>query len=176
MDFIRKNWSRLSIALLYLVGGVLAVVAWVNFYSVDASFSAIVNFRMIATLIATLAFFLGMIAIAIVKSVTCSKKAVSLVYMIMGGVATIAMLAYIITASFQDSPLFFGGIEGLLSFYQIWVPFFVFALHPLVKGVTRFIEMATVPAKAAPVEQPAVEAVAEEKAPAKKATKAKAAK
>ncbi len=176
MDFIRKNWSRLSIALLYLVGGVLAVVAWVNFYTVGVSFSAMLNFRLIATLIATFAFFLGMIAIAIVKSVTASKKAVSLVYMLMGGVATIAMLAYIITASFQDSSLFLGGVAGLESLYQLWIPFIVFALHPLVKGVTRFIEMATVPAKAAPVEQPAVEAPAEEKAPAKKATKAKAAK
>ncbi len=179
MDFIRKNWSRLSLAFLYLIGGVIAVIAWViNAKSIFSSEDWLVQFNSIALLVSTIAFFFGMVAITIVKSLQ-SKKAVSVIYMVIGGIATLALLVYIIVASCQNADLVvFAGEEAQIRFYMLWVPFIVFGLHPLIKGVTRFVESTAIPAKApvAPVvaEQPAVETPAEapKKAPAKKTTKA----
>lgn len=185
MDFIRKNWSRLSLAFLYLIGGVIAVIAWVNYAntysSVLSNLDWLTHFQNIALLVSTIAFFFGMVAITVVKSLQNSKKAVSAIYMVVGGIATLALLVYIIVATCQDADLVvFTGANALNRFYVLWVPFFVFGLHPLIKGITRFIEASAVPAKAAatPVvaaEQPAVEtpvAEAPKKATARKSTKA----
>lgn len=182
MDFIRKNWSRLSLALLYFIGGVMAIVAWVNYFAEASSLLDAVHwiyrFEYIAVMIATLVFFFGTVAITIAKSLQNSKKAVSVIYMLMGTISTLILLVFVVLASFQEVDLFLPvGLSAISTFFTIWVPFIVFGLHPLIKGVTRFVEAVNVPA-AAPVAQatPAVEAPAEEKAPAKKTSKAKAAK
>ena len=180
MDFIRKNWSRLSLAFLYLIGAVIAVVAWVNNSGTIAGANWVESFYNIALIISTAVFFLGMVAVTFVKSLQNSKKAVSIIYMVIGGVITLLLLVLIIVASLNNSDLvLFFGANAVNSFYTLWVPFIVFGLQPLIKGVTRFVESVNVPAAApvTPVAAPVAEAPAEEKAPAKKtAAKAKAAK
>lgn len=182
MDFIRKNWSRLSLAFIYLIGAVIAVVAWVNNWDYIADSEGISKFFFISMFISTIMFFLGMVCISIVKAVACSKKAVSAIYMVMGGLISVLLIVFIIVASSQQySMVLFTGATAVVSLYFLWVPFIVFGLYPLVKGVTRFIEATNTPAQvtAQPVAQtaakPATETVAEApKATAKKtATKAK---
>lgn len=183
MDFIRKNWSRLSLAFLFLIGGVIAVIAWVNNSEFIADKNWIESFYNIALLISTILFFFGMVAVTIVKSLQNSKKAVSVIYMVMGSVISLILIVLVVIASANGQNfVLFVGERAIESFYQLWVPFIVFGLYPLIKGATRFIETTNVPAKAVvaePVAKPAKEEVVAEapKAPAKKtASKAKAAK
>ncbi|MBO4823181.1 MAG: hypothetical protein J5580_01270 [Clostridia bacterium] len=178
MDFIRKNWSRLSLAFLYFIGGVFAIIAWVNFGSRITDGSWLYDFYYIVLLISTMVFFFGMVGVTIVKSMQNSKKLVSALYMIVGGIITVLLLVLIIVAGVNDSELAsIAGRGAMASFYQLWVPFFVFGLHPLIKGVTRFIEAEMVPAQVKPVAAPVAETVVAEKKPAaKKAAPKKAAK
>lgn len=176
MDFIRKNWSRLSLAFLSFIGGVIAVVAWINNASRFTSGDWINKFFNIALLISTILFFFGMAAITVMKSVQNSKKFVSMLYMCVGGIITVLYLVFIVIASINqaDLILIFGN-GSIVALYLVWVPFLVFGLHPLIKGITRFIEAETVPAQATvkPVAAPVKEA-APVKAPAAKAPVAKA--
>ena len=184
MDFIRKNWSRLSLAFIYLIGLVIAVVAWVNNWDYIAETEGAYMFFMLSVFISTIMFFLGMVCVNVVKAICNSKKAVSAIYMVVGGIITVLLVVLIIVAGNQGFELAsFTSSVAVFSTYLLWVPFIVFGLYPLVKGVTRFIEGVTVPAKAevAQPAQPAAKPVAETpaeapKAPAKKtatATKAK---
>ncbi len=176
MDFIRKNWSRLSLAFLFFVGGVIAVIAWINNTGRIVNADWLNAFYNTALLITTIVFFFGMVGVAVTKSMENSKKIVSLLYMCIGGLNTLLLLVLFIVASCNQSNLvLIFGNGAITSFYQLWVPFLVFGLHPLVKGVTRFIEAETVPAKATvkPVATaPVTETV---KAEAPKATAPKAA-
>ena len=175
MDFIRKNWSRLSLAFLFLLGGIIAIVSWANYADVIALANGLGLYYVIALMTSTFVFFFGMVAVTVLKSVTNSKKAVSFVYMVMGAISTILLLVYICIASAQEpSAVTFTGTAAMPLFYTIWVPLFVFGLYPLIKGVTRFVETTVVPAKAV-VEQPAAQPVAAPAAPAKKAPAKKAA-
>lgn len=172
MDFIRKNWSRLSLAFLFFIGGVIAVVAWINNPSRIADSNWVNAFNNTAVLISTLVFFFGMVGVTIVKSMENSKKVVSVIYMAMGTVVTILLLVLIMVANFnQPSITSFVGEKAVESFYQLWVPFIVFGLYPLIKGATRFIEAESVPAKAT-VAQPAVEPAKEPVAEVAEAPKA----
>ena len=181
MDFISKNWSRLSLAFLYFIGGVIAVIAWVNIPS-DYPFTAIGwlnSFYKIALIISTIVYFFGMVGVTVMKSMQNSKKIVSMLYMCVGGLVTVLLLVMMIVASCNDGDLILiFGNRAVDNFYRLWVPIFVFGLHPLIKGVTRFIEAEMIPAKAnvQPTPAPVAEPVAEEapKAPAKKAAPKKA--
>ena len=176
MDFIRKNWSRLSLALLFLIAGVFAIVAWVTDSVYLFEYVESGAFFKVAILISTIAFFFGMVAVCLAKSFPNSKKAVSIIYMVMGAVSTIILLVYVCVAANQEPDMVtISGVYSSVIFYMLWVPLFVFGLHPLIKGVTRFVETTTVPAKAT-VAQPTAEVAAEApKAPAKKAPAKKAA-
>ena len=181
MDFIRKHWSRLSLAFLYFIGGVIAVVAWINNSNRFAAADWLNAFYKTALLISTIVFFFGMVGVTIMKSMQNSKKIVSILYMCVGGLITVLLLVLVIVASCNDADLvLIYGDGAIATFYQLWVPFIVFGLHPLIKGVTRFIEAEAIPAKAnvQPVAAPATETAQEEapKAPAKKAAKTTAAK
>lgn len=178
MDFIRKNWSRLSLAFLYFIGGVFAIIAWANFGSRITDGSWLYDFYYISLLISTMVFFFGMVGVTIVKSMQNSKKVVSALYMVVGGIITVLLLVLIIVAGVNDSELAsIAGRGAMASFYQLWVPFIVFGLHPLIKGVTRFIEAEMVPAPVKPAAAPVAETVVAEKKPAaKKAAPKKAAK
>ena len=191
MDFIRKNWSRLSLALLFFIGGVIAVVAWINFPTrIVPEGDGFFGFHNIALLISTIVFFFGMVAVTIVKSLENSKKIVSIIYMCMGGIVTVLMLVLLTVLSIKGDPytyLFFifgktaiDPIWGPVAvLYMFWVPTIVFGLYPLIKGITRFIEAEHIPAAVKQPAQPVAEAPAEEapKAPAKKtASKTAAAK
>ncbi len=172
MDFIRKNWSRLSLAFLFFLGGVIAVIAWINNSGRIANADWLNAFYNTILLISTIVFFFGMVGIAIMKSMQNSKKIVSLLYMSIGGLITLMLLILIIIAGCNQSSLVLVfGNGAVTSFYQLWVPFFVFGMHPLIKGVTRFIEAETVPAKA--TVKPAAAPVTEAKAEAPKAPVAK---
>lgn len=187
MDFIRKNWSRLSLAFIYLIGLVIAVVAWVNNWDLISGTEGIDMFFMLSVFISTIMFFLGMVCVNVVKAICNSKKAVSAIYMVVGSIITVLLVVLIIVAGNQGHELVsFVGDYAVTSLYYLWVPFIVFGLYPLVKGATRFIEASNTPAKAEvaqpaaqpaakPVAKPATETVAEApKAPAKKtASKAK---
>ncbi len=176
MDFIRKNWSRLSLAFLFFLGGVIAVVAWVNNSSDITDVKWLNNFYNIALLISTIVFFFGMVGVTIVKSMENSKKVVSAIYMCVGGLVTVLLLVLIVVAGVNNSDLvLIYGDKALVTLYQLWVPFLVFGLQPLIKGVTRFIEAETVPAQVKPVAAPVVETVAAEKPVAQKPAAKKAA-
>ena len=177
MDFIRKNWSRLSLAFLFFLGGVIAVIAWINNSGRIANADWLNAFYNTVLLISTIVFFFGMVGIAIMKSMQNSKKIVSMLYMSIGGLITLMLLILIIVAGCNQSTLVLVfGNGAVTSFYQLWVPFFVFGMHPLIKGVTRFIEAETVPAKATvkPAAAPVTETVKAEKAAAPKAAAPKA--
>ena len=186
MDFISKNWSRLSLAFLYFIGGVIAVIAWVNIPSDFTTIGWLNNLYKIALIISTVAFFFGMVGITVIKTMQNSKKIVNILYMSIGGLITVLLMVTMIVASCNDSELItISGNRAVENFYRLWVPIFVFGLHPLIKGVTRFIEAEMVPAQAkvqptpAPVAEtaPAKAEAPKAKAPAKKAApKAKAAK
>ncbi len=181
MDFIRKNWSRLSLAFLFFIGGVIAVIAWINNTGRIVNADWLNAFYNTALLITTIVFFFGMVGITVTKSMQNSKKIVSALYMCIGGLNTVLLLVLFIVASCNQSELvLIFGKNAIASLYQLWVPFIVFGLHPLIKGVTRFIEAETIPAKAAvkPVATaPVTETVKAEapKATAPKATAPKAA-
>ncbi|MCM1404462.1 MAG: hypothetical protein NC133_03110 [Prevotella sp.] len=175
MDFIRKNWSRLSLAFLFFIGVVISIIAWVNNSNFD-NVSWFSKFYQTVLLISTIVFFFGMVGVTVMKSIPNSKKIVSIVYMAMGAIVTVLLLVLIIVAGcnsdYTAMVLFYDDIFGLSALYQVWVPFFVFGLYPLIKGVTRFIEAESVPAQVTvqPTAQPVTETVAEApKAPAKKA-------
>lgn len=176
MDFIRKNWSRLSLAFLYLIGGVVAVIAWVNNKAMFSVGGWMERMYFITACVSTIAFFFGMAAIAVVKSLQNSKKAVSVIYMVLGGLVTLMLLTVVIVATCKNVEMI--AFTNFLSLYLVWIPLFVFGLHPLIKGVTRFIEATNVPAKApaAPVAQPVAETPAEAPKATAKKTSAKAAK
>ena len=175
MDFIRKNWSRLSLAFLFLLGGIIAIISWANYADAIALANGLGLYYFIALMTSTFVFFFGMVAVAVLKAVTNSKKAVSFVYMVMGAIPTILLLVFICIANAQAPSLVsFVGVDAMSMFYMLWVPLFVFGLYPLIKGVTRFVEATVVPAKAV-VEQPAAQPVVAPAAPAKKAPAKKAA-
>ncbi len=156
MDFIRKNWSRLSLAFLFLLGAVISVIAWINNPSLDTK-NWMISFYNTVLLISSIMFFFGMVGVTVMKSIPNSKKIVSIVYMAMGGIITVLYLVLIIVLGSNDGDklfVFFGDL-GVQALYNVWVPFLVFGLHPLIKGVTRFIEAETVPAQA--TVQPVVE-------------------
>ena len=160
MDFIRKNWSRLSLAFLFLVGGVISVIAWINNPNLDTK-DWMLSFYNTALLISSIVFFFGMVGVTVMKSIPNSKKIVSIVYMSMGGIITVLYLILIAVLGGNDGAdyfVFFGDF-GVQALYNVWVPFLVFGLHPLIKGVTRFIEAETVPAQA--TVQPTVQPVTE---------------
>lgn len=176
MDFIRKNWSRLSLAFLYLIGGVIAVIAWVNNKAMLSVGGWMERMYFITACVSTIAFFFGMAAIAVVKSLQNSKKAVSVIYMVLGGLVTLMLLTVIVVATCKNVEKI--AFTDFFALYLVWIPLFVFGLHPLIKGVTRFIEATNVPAKApaAPVAQPVAETPAEAPKATAKKTSAKAAK
>ncbi len=179
MDFIRKNWSRLSLAFLFFLGGVIAVIAWINNSSRFADANWLNAFYNTALLISTIVYFFGMVGVTIMKSMQNSKKVVSALYMCIGGLITVLLLVLVVVASCNQADLILiYGRGAITSLYQLWVPFLVFGLYPLIKGVTRFIEAEQVPAQATvkPAAAPVTATVAEKKAPAKKATPKKAAK
>ena len=91
MDFIRKNWSRLSLAFLFFVGGVIAVIAWINSGRINEG-DWLDAFYNTALLISTIVFFFGMVSITIVKSMENSKKVVSIIYMVMGSIISLLLL------------------------------------------------------------------------------------
>ena len=160
MDFIRKNWSRLSLAFIYLIGLVIAVVAWVNNWDYIAETEGTYMFFMLSVFISTIMFFLGMVCVNVVKAICNSKKAVSAIYMVVGSIITVLLVVLIIVAGNQGHELVsFVGDYAVTSLYYLWVPFIVFGLYPLVKGATRFIEASNTPAKAE-VAQPAAQPAA----------------
>lgn len=178
MDFIRKNWSRLSLALLYFIGGVIAVIAWINNSGRIAGEGWVDAFYNTSLLIATVVFFFGMVGITVVKTLQNTKKAVSIMYMCIGSLISVLLTVLIVVASCQQSSLILIYGKGAVNaLYQLWIPYIVFGLHLLIKGITRFIEAESVPAQAKPVAQPATATVAAEapKATAPKATAKKAA-
>ena len=168
MDYIRKNWSRLSLALLYFVGGVIAVIAWINNSGHVADKDWLNALYNTIVVIATVLYFFGMVGVTIMKTMQNSKKIVSILYMTIGALISVMMLVLICIASSNQADLILiYGDGAITAFYQLYVPFIVFGLHALIKGVTRFIEAEGIPAKAAvqPVAPVANEVVAEEKAP-----------
>ena len=175
MDFIRKNWSRLSLALLFLLGGILGIVAFVN-SDLFTGVSNIQKFYNIALLVSTMVYFFGMACVTVLKAVA-GKKAVSLTYMVFG--AIVSILEIVVLCVCMNYPYLTSllGSNAIAVFFEFIVPTLVFGFYPLIKGITRFIEAEQTPApakttaqpSAAPAEQPAAAA----KKPAAKAPAAK---
>ena len=175
MDFIRKNWSRLSLALLFLLGGILGIVAFVNteFLTGDNN---VQKFFSIALLVSTMLYFFGMACVTVLKCLA-GKKTVSITYMVIGGI--ISVLEIVVLCVCMRYPYYTSlvGPNASSVFFEFVVPTLIFGFYPLIKGITRFIEAEQTPAPAKmttvqptaaakPAEQPAAPA----KKPAAKTT------
>jgi hypothetical protein len=130
MEFIKKHWSRLSIALLFLVGGILAIV----FYAADGMFdftgketSEVIG--AIVPFVSALLFFFGMTAVMLMKIYL--PKYVGIIYGIVGGVITLAYVILICIYPIKTDSN---------NFWIVIVPLIAFGLYPLLKGVTKFVE------------------------------------
>ena len=157
----------------------IAVIAWINYGSRITDGGWVADFYNIALLISTMVFFFGMVGVTVIKTLQNSKKVVSALYMCIGGLITVLLLVLVVVTSCNQTDLILiYGSGAITALYQLWVPFLVFGLYPLIKGVTRFIEAEQVPAQVTvkPAAAPVTATVAEKKAPAKKATPKKAAK
>ena len=175
MDFIRKNWSRLSLALLFLLGGILGIVAFVNCDLITANMPGIQKFYNIALLVSTMLYYFGMACVTVLKAVA-SKKAVSITYMVFG--AIISVLEIVVLCVCMNYPYLTSlvGVNAVAVFFQFIVPTLVFGFYPLIKGITRFIEAEQTPAPAKTTVQPTAAPVQPAPAAKKPAAKAPAAK
>lgn len=172
MDFIRKNWSRLSLALLFLLGGILGIVAFAN-SDIFTGVNNITKFYNIALLVSTMLYFFGMACVTVLKAVA-GKKAVSITYMVFGAIVSILEIVVLCVCMNEPNLISLIGVNAIVVFFTFIVPTLVFGFYPLIKGITRFIEAEQTPAPAKTTVQPAAEQPA---APAKKpATKTPAAK
>lgn len=172
MDFIRKNWSRLSLALLFLLGGILGIIAMVNSdtFKMFNLLNGYQRFYAIAMVISAMVYFFGMMVVTILKCVA-GKKMVSATYMIIGGIVTILEVV-VLCVCVNAELISLSGTNSAEVFFEFIVPLIVFGLYPLVKGTTRFIEAEHTPIPAKAAAQPAAAEPAKATAPApKKATK-----
>jgi hypothetical protein len=124
MEFIQKHWARLSMALLFLIGGIIAIIAYAD------SFDTLKDTAGWFPFIATVLFFFSSCAVALLK-VLCPKS-VGFVYGISGGIITILFTVLLAI----DNDLGF----GIDTFWYYIVPLIVFGVQPLVRGLIRFIE------------------------------------
>lgn len=175
MDFIRKNWSRLSIALLFLLGGILGIVAFANSGLFKLANDAASTFYYIAMLTSVIVYFFGMVCVMILKS-CAGKKAVSMAYMVMGAIVAILNLVVLFVCINDASKISLIGANAVDVFFRFIVVTLVFGFYPLIKGITRFIEaeMTPLPAKAAPAQPATTAAPAQATATAPKAKTATA--
>ena len=146
MEFVKTHWSRLSIALLFLIGGALAIVFYVVSGAFDFAAGTTVSVILgtILPFISALLYFFGMFAIMLIK--TTNKKCVGILYAIIGGLVTILNIIAICVYTV---------IMGQWGFWSIIVPLLVFGLYPLIKGVTRFVEADVAPLPASASAAPA---------------------
>lgn len=171
MNFIHNNWSRLSLALIFLLGGILGIVAFANsgMFSLDVDDTT--KFFHIALLISTLVYFFGMVCVTVLKAVA-GKKAVSVAYMVMGGI--ISILNIVVLCVCMNKTNLISLVQpypyGINALFEFIVPTLVFGLYPLLKGITRFVEAEHTPAPVKPAVQPVEQqpAQAETAAPAAK--------
>ncbi len=157
MNFIKENWSRFSMALLYLLGGALGIIMFISYGFADIfeakNFAD--AFLILVPVLSFLVYFFGMVALLITKCVA-SKKVSSILYMAIGGF--IALLNLVTFVVFSSELNLAGAVDFNTLFVYV-VPMIVFGFYPLLKGITRFIEAEVVAVKA--------------KAPAKKEVAAK---
>ena len=164
MDFIRKNWSRLSLALLFLLGGILGIVAFVS-NDFLTGYTAVQKFYNIALLVSTMLYFFGMACVTVLKTVA-GKKAVSITYMVFGAVISVLEIVVLCVCMKYPALTSLVGAYAIDVFFEFIVPTLVFGFYPLIKGITRFIEAEQTPAPAKTTAQPS--AAAEQPAAAKK--------
>ena len=149
MEFIKTHWSRLSIALLFLIGGALAIVFYIDEFAILGKTAAELGLTeseatgqklfVLLPFVSALIYFFGMLAVMIFK--TLGKKCVGTIYSIVGALVT---LFYVVTLCM---PWAFG--MDATTYWMVVVPLLVFGLYPLIKGITKFVEADYAP-KAAP--------------------------
>ena len=142
MEFIKTHWSRLSIALLFLIGGALAIVCYIADNAFAAS-GAAAMWYVIVPFASAMLYFFGMLTIMILKAML-DKKCVAWIYIIIG---TLVLLGNITAICAYPLAL------NVDAFWIVIVPLLVFGLYPLLKGITKFVESG-IPAKPAPVAKP----------------------
>ncbi|MDR1917978.1 MAG: hypothetical protein LBQ05_03250 [Christensenellaceae bacterium] len=153
MEFIQKHWARLAMALLFLIGGVIAIVAYADVFGDLDGVAGWFPF------IGAVLFFFGSSAVALLK--VFAPKVVGIVYGTVGGIITIL---FTVVLAVED----FGGF-GVDTFWKYVVPLTVFGVQPLVRGLIKFVEGDRPLAVAKPAPAPAEESAP--KAEAKKAAK-----
>lgn len=155
MEFLRKHWARLSMALLFLLGGVATIALyWASFADLADASNKMVAW---APFVAAVLFFFGMALVAVLK--ICAPKFVGFAYGIIGAVITVLFTVILAVEDFEG--------EFQVNVYWMYVvPLIVFGIQPLVRGLIKFIER-EYPAAAA--EAPKAEAT--KPAAAKKAAK-----
>lgn len=133
----------------------------------------ITKFSNIVLLISVLLYFFGMVCVLVLKS-CAGKKAVSISYMVMGGIIALLNLALLFVCINDNDKISLVGTDAVGVFLRFIVPTLVFGFYPFIKGITRFIEAEMTPAPVKPAVQPATQPAASQ-TPAK-ATTATAAK
>jgi hypothetical protein len=156
MEFFQKHWARLSMALLFLIGGVATIVL----YAQDFDYLADQSNQMVAwaPFIAAVLFFFGMSAVGFLK--IFAPKFVGFVYGIIGAVITVLFTIILAVENF-------GGFYLVDIYWLYVVPLIVFGIQPLVRGLIKFIEREEPFAPKA--EAPKAETPKAAKEPAKKA-------
>lgn len=126
MGFFQKHWARLSMALLFLLGGIATIVLYASDF--DVLEKTIVAW---APFIAAVLFFFGMSAVGLLK--IFAPKFVGFVYGIIGAVITVLFTVILAVEDFEG--------ELLVNIYWWYVvPLIVFGIQPLVRGLIKFIE------------------------------------
>jgi hypothetical protein len=147
MEFFQKHWARLSMALLFLLGGAATIVLYVGDFDI---LEGIVGW---APFIAAVLFFFGMSAVGFLK--IFAPKFVGFIYFGIGAAITLLFTIILAVNKFEG--------ELLVNIYWWYVvPLIVFGIQPLVRGLIKFIESER------PLPQPKAEAP---KAAEKKAAK-----
>jgi hypothetical protein len=161
MEFIKTHWSRLSLALLFLLGGIVAIVCYLvgDAFNATAMSTTTDTIGTILPFVSALVFFFGMAAVMLFKAFDKTKY-VGIFYGVIGGLVT---LANVIVMCIYN-------VMSVNGFWTIIVPLIVFGLHPLLKGLTKFVENNNWTPKVKAVEA-APKADAEETAVKKTATK-----
>jgi peptidoglycan/LPS O-acetylase OafA/YrhL len=124
MEFIQKHWARLSVALLFLIGGIIAIVSYADYFG---DLDGVADWF---PFIAAILFFFGSSAVAVLK--IFAPKIVGILYGIMGGIVTILFTVILATEDLSG--------KGLDIFWWYIVPLIVFGVQPLVRGLIKFVE------------------------------------
>lgn len=123
MDFLKKNWVKLTLALVSLVGLILAIILLTDIPS-GAPFMAI------AYIIGYMVFFLGMLCYFIAKMMNYDKVAAGIL-LLFGFLTTLFFVLTLIEVSGDE-------FSHRIITFPIIIQLLAFGLFPLIRGINEF--------------------------------------